>query len=404
MTAVEPYRRAQIDLPGVAAVTPTGLEFAEDATEDEWRTVGEVLGRIEAGSRWWRGDWANHGGKRYGRTYDELEDATGMSQSTLKNDAYVAKRFEKSRRRDFLPFAHHEELASLDPGEQDKWLDTAEANDWSRKELRDARKAYGKVDLDGDDTSVTVQSIAKQFEAEGLDDAQRLDRLGISIQPYDVWHFPSCHSLMGDAHPGRIPGGLLAHVLYFYTQAGDSVVDPMAGSGTTLDACLLMGRLAKGYDIDHRHERSDITAHDLAAGWPASVAEADLVFWDPPYFSKMDSSTIGQDGYIDGSISKLTPDEYLAFFEARYTELRTAVRPGTRFAFLMSDWDPEGSVHDRGIYIWDYVDLLRGAGWTMERHIQVPLSTQQVHPDIVNKFRTSRRLARLERYLLIAKA
>jgi hypothetical protein len=32
------------------------------------------------------------------------------------------------------------------------------------------------------------------------------------------------------------------------------------------------------------------------------------------------------------------------------------------------------------------------------------LSTQQVHPDIVNKFRESRRLARLERYLLIAEA
>ena len=40
----------------------------------------------------------------------------------------------------------------------------------------------------------------------------------------------------------------------------------------------------------------------------------------------------------------------------------------------------------------------------MLRHIQAPLSTQQVHPDIVNKFRASRRLARLERYLLIVEA
>lgn len=250
-------------------------------------------------------------------------------------------------------------------------------------------------------------SLVEAITLDGVDDVTRLKRLGVKIQPYDVWQFPGCHDLMGDAHPGRIPGELVAHVLYFFTQPGDLVVDPMAGSGTTLDACLLMGRKARGYDIDARHERIDVEQHDLSTGWPETVARASLVFWDPPYFDKMDSATIGGDGYIDGSVSKLGPNDYLAFFAKRFAELHSAVRPGTTLAFLMSDWDPENAKQHKdapGIYLWDYADALRNAGWTLQRQIQTPLSTQQVHPDIVNKFRESRRLARLERYLLIARA
>ena len=238
---------------------------------------------------------------------------------------------------------------------------------------------------------------AKQLEQS--DDVARLDALGIKIQPYDVWHFPGCHDLMGDKHPGRIPGELLAHVLYFYTQPGDLVIDPMAGSGTTLDACLLMGRKARGYDVDHRHERIDVEEHDMAGGWPETTKKASLVFWDPPYFDKMDDTNV-QDGYCDKSISKLTREAYLAFFLDRLSELRTVTPKKCRLAFLMADWNDNDDKQD-GIFIWDYASIIQRAGWTLTRHIQVPLSTQQVHPDIVNKYRASRKLARLERYLLM---
>lgn len=239
---------------------------------------------------------------------------------------------------------------------------------------------------------------------DGMDDTERLQRLDIKLQPYDVWQFPSCHDLMGDRHPGRIPGQLIAHVLYFFTQPGDTVIDPMVGSGTTLDACLLMGRKCFGYDIDERHDRPDVIKHDVSQnGWHEFTEKADLIFWDPPYFEKMDSGNIGDDGYIDGSISKLGREKYLDFFELRLTEAKRLVKPGARLAFLMSDWDDNTGARE-GIFVWHYADIIRRAGWKLTRHIQAPLSTQQVHPDIVNKFRASRRLARLERYLLIAEA
>lgn len=237
-----------------------------------------------------------------------------------------------------------------------------------------------------------------------LSDEDKLKKLNIKIQPYDVWNFSSCNDLMGDKHPGRIPGELVCHALYFFTNPGDFVLDPMAGSGTVLDACLLMDRKCRGYDIDDRHERIDIESHNLSDGWMDTAKKANLIFWDPPYFNKMDSLNIGKDGYIEGSISKQTPGEYKEWINQKFTELYERTKADVKVCFLMSDWDSENdknfSGHE-GIFLWDYADMIKSAGWKIRKQIQCPLSSQQVHPDIVNKFRKSRRLARLCRYLLV---
>jgi DNA modification methylase len=236
----------------------------------------------------------------------------------------------------------------------------------------------------------------------GREDQTKLGRMNINIQPYDVWNFAKCDDLFGDQHPGRIPGQLIAHVLYFFTKPGDVVFDPMSGSGTTQDVSLAMGRKCYAFDIDPRHERHDIILHNIGKdGWHDRIKKADLLFWDPPYFEKMDKSNIGKDGYVDESISGYSREEYLDFFTKSLSEAKKAMKKGAKLAFLMSDWDDETNER-KGIFIWDYADIIRKAGWNLVRQIQTPLSTQQVHPDIVNKFRKSRRLARLERYLLIA--
>lgn len=224
-------------------------------------------------------------------------------------------------------------------------------------------------------------------------DAERLEWLNIGIQPYDVWHFQACDDRFGNTYPGRIPGQLIVHLLYLYTEQGDTVVDPMVGSGTTIDACAYMGRTVYGYDAHPTTERDDIIKHNMATdGWPARTGKAKLVFWDPPYYKKKD------DGYGDQSVSRLSRDEYMAFF----AEAARGIPDGFkgRLAFLCSDFNDEKDPSEN-IFFWDYVKLFEDAGWVPERRIQVPLSTQQVHPDIVLKFREQRRLARLNRDLVV---
>jgi len=53
-------------------------------------------------------------------------------------------------------------------------------------------------------------------------------------------------------HPTPKPVALLAHFLRLHTATGDLVLDPFAGSGTTLVASRLLGRRCIGVEIDER--------------------------------------------------------------------------------------------------------------------------------------------------------
>jgi hypothetical protein len=96
-------------------------------------------------SNWWVGDWLQYGAARWGEKYSEAARITGYDVKTLRNIAYVAKRFDSSRRRDNLTWTHHAEVAALAPEQQDEWLDRALALRLSpgdlRIELRAAQRA-----------------------------------------------------------------------------------------------------------------------------------------------------------------------------------------------------------------------------------------------------------------------
>jgi len=252
-----------------------------------------------------------------------------------------------------------------------------------------------------------------------LDGQSDLDRFGMAAssdgaknlkwgpQPYDFWHFGQCDTRFGDAWPGRIPAQIVGHVLYFYSEQGDLVMDPMAGGGVVPDVCLALNRKCRAFDLvagnseERAHQRPEIEhwhwdLDDMT--WPD--VKPDLIFWDPPYFSKKDTDYAEQaNGQI--SISSLGRDDYLAFFRQWFALAKQHIKPTTTLAFLMSDWNDDAT--DEGIFIWDYAHLLQETGWRLIRHIQAPLSTQSFGGDFVIKFRESKRLGRLERYVLIAR-
>ncbi|MFA1538086.1 LmbU family transcriptional regulator [Actinomadura monticuli] len=114
----------------------TSLSIQGAISIETWKQIGEQIFRISDSSAWWLGDWLVYGQNRYPERYKRAIDETSLDYQTLRNYAWVARRFVASRRRDELSFQHHMEVASLSPDEQDQWLDRARAQRWSRNELR----------------------------------------------------------------------------------------------------------------------------------------------------------------------------------------------------------------------------------------------------------------------------
>jgi hypothetical protein len=119
-----------------APCTRVGLQLSDGLSFEGWRALGRRIGGVADASTWWLADWAAYGESRYGQKYGRAIAVTGFDDQTLRNYVWVARRFELSRRRDSLSFAHHAEVAALRAEEQDAWLDRAEASGWSRNELR----------------------------------------------------------------------------------------------------------------------------------------------------------------------------------------------------------------------------------------------------------------------------
>lgn len=117
-------------------MTTTGLDLPLGIDEAAWEALGRKLAFVGKGSQWWVGDWLYYGIFKYGTKYDKAAELTRMNAKTLKNIQHVASKFEKSRRRDFLSFGHHEVVAGLPEEWQEHLLQIAENENLSVADLR----------------------------------------------------------------------------------------------------------------------------------------------------------------------------------------------------------------------------------------------------------------------------
>lgn len=126
---------------GQVLTTKVGLQMPAKMAYDEWERAGRQLADVLDSSSWWLGDWLVYGKDHYTDRYQRGIRAAGLSYQTLRNYAWVSRRFDLTRRRAALSFQHHAELASMQVTEQDLWLDRAEAQQWTTKQLRCAIRA-----------------------------------------------------------------------------------------------------------------------------------------------------------------------------------------------------------------------------------------------------------------------
>lgn len=110
----------------------------------------------------------------------------------------------------------------------------------------------------------------------------------LELQTTTLWEFPSQHYGKGtqgaQAYKGATPSYVIWNLLTRYTREGDVVIDPMCGSGTTLDVCRDLERKGRGFDLgQYRDDIEQADARDL----PLDDETVDFVFLDPPYSTNL---------------------------------------------------------------------------------------------------------------------
>lgn len=184
---------------------------------------------------------------------------------------------------------------------------------------------------------------------------QRNERPPLSVFPTTLWQYPSQHYNASDGsrqqgskhYAGATPSWVIWQLLSRYTRPGDTVLDPMCGSGTTIDVCNDLGRTGIGFDL--APSREDIIRAD-ARNLPQDAASVDFVFVDPPYSTHINYS---DDPDCIGKLSAAGDDRGQAYYTAMeqvIAEIHRVLRPKRYMALYVSDsWEkrkgkPAGAV------------------------------------------------------------
>ncbi|MFA0753257.1 MAG: hypothetical protein IMHGJWDQ_001028 [Candidatus Fervidibacter sp.] len=178
------------------------------------------------------------------------------------------------------------------------------------------------------------------------------------LEQTTVWSFPDRGTWA--THKGNYRGNwapqIPRNLILRYTQPGEWVLDPMAGSGTTLVECKLLGRNGIGVDINYEalmltfdrlnfepgnlYETLPLTEIRLYHGDARNLDKIpdesiDLVATHPPYANIIAYS---KGATVNGDLSCLrTLDEYLDAMTEVAKECYRVLKPGRHCAILVGD-------------------------------------------------------------------
>ena len=129
---------------------------------------------------------------------------------------------------------------------------------------------------------------------------------------------------------GVTPAFIIWNMIQRYTKPGDLVVDPMAGSGTTIDVCEEEGRRVIGYDINPQHPK--VIKND-SRKIPLPDNSVDMVFIDSPYGDNVNYSNDPRD------IGKISAEDEKFYQELEKValEIKRILKPGKVLGWLIGD-------------------------------------------------------------------
>lgn len=206
-------------------------------------------------------------------------------------------------------------------------------------------------------------------------------------------------------HPAKFPETLAADFITFFTKRGETVLDPMVGTGSTLVACLRTGRHGIGIELnpayaeiarravgDERealgseadHLRAEVITADAATLATIDLPPIDYLLTSPPYWDMLrargaetqrgrrlsdDLDVFYSDDSADlGNIADY--EEFLARLVAIYGAARDRLRPGAYLTVIVKNIKKGGRVYplawDLGRYLGEIYTLKDERIWCQD--------------------------------------
>ncbi len=155
-------------------------------------------------------------------------------------------------------------------------------------------------------------------------------------------------------HPAKFPETLAQEFVEFFSKEGGTVLDPMAGTGSTLIACLRSGRHSIGIELNPQYAkiaRKLIEQEKRDLGETAKDLRADIINADAADASKLDLPRIN---YI------LTSPPYWDMLHARGAETQEKRRSSSKLDVVYSS-DPAdlGNIADYDEFLGRLVQIYR---------------------------------------------
>jgi len=147
-------------------------------------------------------------------------------------------------------------------------------------------------------------------------------------------------------YPGVTPAFIIYNLIWRYTKPGDLVLDPMAGSGTTIDVCKEERRRVIAFDIVPT--RKDIVQADARA-LPLKDGIVDLVFIDSPYGDNIKYNDHPRNiGHIPA-----TEERFYDELEKVMVECNRVMKEGAVLGWLIGDQWAKGVFIPVGLRIYE---------------------------------------------------
>lgn len=173
------------------------------------------------------------------------------------------------------------------------------------------------------------------------------------IESTTLWDFPRQN--YGDIphgnhkYGGVTPALVIWNLLQRYTREGDLVVDPMCGSGTTIDVARELNRKVIGYDLNI--VRPDVIKNDSRV-IPLNDNSVDFVFIDSPYSNNLKYSN---DERCLGKIS-CEKIELYDELEKVASESARILKPGKIMSWVIADQWIKKKFTPTGFLLWQRLE------------------------------------------------